>query len=79
MSAGEFNNLITLFSGLSLLIGGMLCLFRKDIVWRFYSWNMRSRGIKNIERTSEWDLRFTIIGITVSIVGVISILYVVFS
>jgi hypothetical protein len=69
------NDVSILFLSLVALTFGILSIFRKDIIWKIYRWNMRSEGIKDIERTPEWNLRWNVNGIGMCIVSLIGIVY----
>ena len=52
-----------------LIIMGLVFIFDKDFVWKLQEYSNRVRGIVNSQRTPEWELSATIVGIFGMVVG----------
>ncbi len=66
-------NIVICFSGLFLIVVGLLSIFAKDIMWEFTVWQNQAKGLAS-ERTDHWDTGTTIGGV----IGILAGLFLVF-
>jgi hypothetical protein len=55
-------NILICFSGLFLIVVGLLSIFAKDIMWEITVWQNQAKGLAS-ERTDRWDTGTTIGGV----------------
>ena len=53
---------------------GLGCIFARDFLWKLQDYSTRSVGIVDSQRTPEWELGVTIVGLISMVIGMIIIL-----
>ena len=57
------------------IVCGLVFIFAKDALWKYYEYYHRAGGIVNYERTPEWEFGKTIAGIAMIILSLVSLSY----
>lgn len=55
------------------IIGGVLYIFAKDMMWEWTSYSNRTKGLVS-ERTEEWDFWATVGGVGMLILGILGVI-----
>lgn len=48
--------------GVGMMIAGFICIFRKDLAWKWQKWSNDAHGVVS-ERTQAWESNIVITGV----------------